>query len=36
MKLKAWRQTILTSDEPHRVHRSLQAAFDDFVWSAAA
>jgi tRNA-dihydrouridine synthase B len=35
-KLKAWRQNILTSEEPHRVHRSLQDAFDDFAWSAAA
>jgi len=34
--LKNWRQRILTSDDPHRVHRSLQDAFDDFAWSAAA
>jgi nifR3 family TIM-barrel protein len=34
--LKGWRQTILTSDEPSSVHRSLQNAFDDFAWSAAA
>src|SRR5882757_4179521 len=34
--LKTWRQRILTSEEPHRVHRSLQDAFDDFAWSAAA
>jgi tRNA-dihydrouridine synthase B len=34
--LKTWRQKVLTSDEPHRVHRSLQDAFDDFAWSAAA
>lgn len=34
--LKAWRQTILTSEDPRRVHRSLQDAFDDFAWSAAA
>jgi tRNA-dihydrouridine synthase B len=34
--LKNWRQTILTSDEPASVHRSLQNAFDDFAWSAAA
>jgi nifR3 family TIM-barrel protein len=34
--LKAWRQRILTSEDPHRVHRSLQDAFDDFAWSAAA
>jgi nifR3 family TIM-barrel protein len=35
-KLKRWRQDILTSEDPHRVHRSLQDAFDDFSWSAAA
>jgi tRNA-dihydrouridine synthase B len=35
-KLKAWRQKVLTSDDPHRVHRCLQDAFDDFAWSAAA
>jgi nifR3 family TIM-barrel protein len=35
-KLKAWRQKILTSEDPHAVHRSLQDAFDDFAWSAAA
>jgi nifR3 family TIM-barrel protein len=34
--LKNWRQKILTSDDPHRVHRSLQDAFDDFAGSAAA
>src|SRR5215208_636107 len=34
--LKGWRQRILTSEDPHRVHRSLQDAFDDFAWSAAA
>ena len=34
--LKVWRQRILTSEDPHRVHRSLQDAFDDFAWSAAA
>jgi tRNA-dihydrouridine synthase B len=34
--LKAWRRKVLTSDDPHRVHRSLQDAFDDFAWSAAA
>jgi nifR3 family TIM-barrel protein len=34
--LKSWRQKILTSDNPHRVHRSLEDAFDDFAWSAAA
>jgi nifR3 family TIM-barrel protein len=36
LTLKTWRQKILTSDDPHRVHRSLQDAFDDFAWSAAA
>jgi tRNA-dihydrouridine synthase B len=36
VRLKTWRERILTSDDPHRVHRSLQDAFDDFVWSAAA
>jgi tRNA-dihydrouridine synthase B len=35
-KLKAWRERILTSEDPHRVDRSLQDAFDDFSWSAAA
>jgi nifR3 family TIM-barrel protein len=35
-KLKAWRERILTSEDPHRVDRSLQDAFDDFAWSAAA
>jgi tRNA-dihydrouridine synthase B len=34
--LKNWRQRILTSDDPHRVHRCLADAFDDFGWSAAA
>ena len=34
--LRGWRQKILTSEDPHRVHRSLQDAFDDFSWSAAA
>ena len=34
--LKGWRQKILTSEDPRRVHRSLQDAFDDFAWSAAA
>jgi tRNA-dihydrouridine synthase B len=34
--LKTWRQRILTSDDPLGVHRSLQDAFDDFAWSAAA
>jgi nifR3 family TIM-barrel protein len=34
--LKNWRARILTSDDPSTVHRSLQHAFDDFAWSAAA
>ena len=34
--LKMWRAKILTSEDPHRVHRSLQDAFDEFAWSAAA
>jgi nifR3 family TIM-barrel protein len=34
--LKKWRQRILTSDNPHLVHRCLQDAFDDFAWGAAA
>jgi tRNA-dihydrouridine synthase B len=34
--IKAWRQQILTSDSPAGVHRSLQDAFDDLAWSAAA
>ena len=36
LTLKTWRESILTSDDPHRVHRSLEDAFDDFAWSAAA
>ena len=35
-KLKGWRHRILTSDDPIGVHRSLEDAFDDFAWSAAA
>ncbi|MCC8941257.1 tRNA dihydrouridine synthase DusB [Bradyrhizobium sp. Arg68] len=34
--LKSWRQRILTSEEPSSVHRSLEEAYDDFAWSAAA
>jgi tRNA-dihydrouridine synthase B len=34
--LKGWRQRILTSEEPSSVHQSLQNAYDDFAWSAAA
>src|SRR5476649_1337572 len=36
LTLKAWRQKVLTSEQPHQVHRSLEDAFDDFAWSAAA
>jgi tRNA-dihydrouridine synthase B len=36
LTLKTWREKILTSEDPHRVHRSLQDAFDDFAWSTAA
>jgi nifR3 family TIM-barrel protein len=35
-KLKAWRQMILTSEDPGRVQQALGEAFDDFAWSAAA
>jgi tRNA-dihydrouridine synthase B len=35
-KLKTWRHKILTSEDPASVHRSLNEAFDDFAWSAAA
>ncbi len=34
--LRSWREKILTSDDATHVHRSLQDAFDDFAWSAAA
>ena len=34
--LGSWRKKILTSDDATHVHRSLQDAFDDFAWSAAA
>ena len=34
--LKTWRQKILTTEDPNRVHQSLEDAFDDFAWSAAA
>ena len=34
--LRTWRQKILTSEDPAGVHRSLEQAFDDFAWSAAA
>jgi len=36
LSLKTWRQKVLTSDDPRSVHRSLEDAFDDFAWSAAA
>jgi nifR3 family TIM-barrel protein len=35
-RLKAWRQKILTSEDPGSVHQALGEAFDDFAWSAAA
>ena len=35
-KLKAWRDKVLTSDDPREVHHALTEAFDDFAWSAAA
>src|ERR1700744_1666980 len=34
--IRAWRQKILTSEDAAGVHRSLQEAFDDLAWSAAA
>jgi tRNA-dihydrouridine synthase B len=34
--LKTWRAKILTSEDPVGVDISLQDAFDDFAWSAAA
>jgi tRNA-dihydrouridine synthase B len=34
--IKAWRQKILTSEDAGGVHRSLQDAYDDLAWSAAA
>jgi tRNA-dihydrouridine synthase B len=34
--LKTWKQTILTAEDPAGVHSSLDDAFDDFTWSAAA
>jgi tRNA-dihydrouridine synthase B len=36
VRLKTGRERILTSDDPRRVHRSLEDAYDDFAWSAAA
>jgi len=35
-KLTAWRQKILTSEDPKQVHDALVQAFDDFAWRAAA
>ncbi len=35
-RLKAWREKILTSEDPHRVQEALGQAFDDFAWRAAA
>jgi tRNA-dihydrouridine synthase B len=35
-KVKAWREKILTSEDPASVQRALRDAFDDFAWSAAA
>jgi tRNA-dihydrouridine synthase B len=35
-RLKAWRDKILTCEDPHRVHQALGEAFDDFAWRAAA
>ena len=34
--LKAWRQRVLTSEQPSDVKRELRDAFDDFAWRAAA
>lgn len=34
--LKTWRERILTSEDHSAVNRSLEDAFDDFAWSAAA
>jgi tRNA-dihydrouridine synthase B len=36
VKLKSWREKILTSEDPLGVNRSLENAFEDFAWSAAA
>jgi tRNA-dihydrouridine synthase B len=35
-RLKVWREKILTSEDPQRVHAALGEAFDDFAWRAAA
>jgi tRNA-dihydrouridine synthase B len=34
--LTAWRQKILTSEDPKQVHDTLVQAFDEFAWRAAA
>ncbi|MBC7578201.1 MAG: tRNA dihydrouridine synthase DusB [Tardiphaga sp.] len=34
--LRGWKQKILTAEDPAAVHRSLDDAFDNFAWSAAA
>ena len=34
--LTRWRQTVLTSEQPADVRKSLGDAFDDFAWRAAA
>jgi len=34
--LKAWRQRVLTTEEPAVARRELRDAFDDFTWRAAA
>jgi nifR3 family TIM-barrel protein len=34
--VKAWRQRVLTSEQPVDVKRELRDAFDDFAWRAAA
>ena len=34
--LKAWRQRVLTTEQPNDVKRELGNAFDDFAWRAAA
>ena len=35
-RLKAWREKILTSEDPQRVQQALGEAFDDFAWREAA
>jgi nifR3 family TIM-barrel protein len=36
LALKTWRDKILTADDAASVHGSLEDAFDDFAWRAAA